>query len=56
MQIQPNGALRLGLVAALTLSVAACASKPKPAYEPEAPITQAPQNTPPPTQPNVPPP
>jgi peptidoglycan-associated lipoprotein len=54
MQIQTNGALRLGLIAALTVSVAACASKPKPAYEPDVPVTQAPQNTSPPTQPNVP--
>jgi peptidoglycan-associated lipoprotein len=54
MQIHTNGALRLGLIAALTVSVAACASKPKPAYEPAAPVTQAPQNTPPPTQPNRP--
>ena len=48
MQIHTTGALRLGLVAALTFTVAACASKPEPAYEPQPPITQAPQNTPPP--------
>lgn len=54
MQIQTQGALRLGVIAAMTLSIAACASKPEPAYPPEAPMPQAPQNTPPPTQPNVP--
>ena len=49
MQIQTKGMLRLGLIAALTVSAAACASKP--AYQPEAPMTEAPQNTSPPTQP-----
>jgi peptidoglycan-associated lipoprotein len=55
MQIQTKGVLRLGLIAAMTVSVAACASKPKPAYEPEAPMPQAPQNTSPPNQPPLPP-
>jgi peptidoglycan-associated lipoprotein len=56
MKFDPRAAARLALIAALTASVAACASKPKPAYDTTPPPTQQPQNVSPPNQPVLPPP